>query len=114
MSSMLRALRILGWVAAVVYVSAGFAELQLANDSNARRIGFCAALVACAAFVVGGISLIERRPWPGAALAAIGAVVAGFSILWTVIGPLLAIAISLLSLLVARRLPSSRERARSS
>ncbi|MBM2821376.1 MAG: hypothetical protein HW413_122 [Thermoleophilia bacterium] len=94
---------VLGWLAATLYVLVGVGELILADDPLLRRMLFLAALTGFAALVVIGIRTIERRPWPGAALASVGAVLGGFSLFWTVLAILLAIAIVVLSVLCARR-----------
>ena len=88
---------VLGWLAAALYVL----------DPLLRRMLFLAALTGFAALVVIGIRTIERRPWPGAALVSVGAVLAGFSLFWTVLAILLAIAIVVLSVVCARRVSAS-------
>jgi hypothetical protein len=69
----------------------------------AHQTLFCVALTLFAVLIVAGIKLLERRPWLGAGLASLGAVLGGISLFWTVAALFLAIAIVALSVVCARR-----------
>jgi hypothetical protein len=101
----LRALHVLGWIAAGLYLTVGVSELILADDAEGRLL-FLAALAALAACVLGGIRLVPHRPWPGFALASVGATLGGFVLFWTLLAIPLALAIVGLGAASARR-PSS-------
>jgi hypothetical protein len=98
-----RWLRVLSWCAAVLYVGVGALELIFADGSLGHRVVFVAVLTGLAVLVVGGALLIPDRPWPGAAIASVGAIVGGLALFWTVAAIVLGIAIVVLSVLVARR-----------
>jgi hypothetical protein len=103
MSSKLKALTITGWVAAALYIGVGLLELALDEDESLGSLwSFILLLVVLAALVVGGIRVIRNRPWLGATVASVGALVGALVLFWTVLAILLAIAIVILSLLVAR------------
>ena len=96
-------LRVTAWAAALLYVVVGVGELIFADGTLAHRVIFAAVLGVFAALVVVGVSLIEQRPWIGAAMASVGAVFGGLALFWTGAALLLAIAIVVLSILAARR-----------
>lgn len=98
-----RRLRIVARVAAALYIIVGFGELIFAGDSLGHRVVFAVVLLALAGLVVGGVALIARQPWIGAAAAAVGAIAAGFALFWTIAAIPIAIAIVALSVMVARR-----------
>ena len=98
-----RALRVLSWVAAVLYVGVGVLELLLASDALRHRAVFATVLCVLALLVVGGVRLIPSRPWMGTAVASVGAIAGCFALFWTIAAILLGIAIVILSVLVARR-----------
>lgn len=103
-----KALDICGWIAAALFVLVGVVELPLDDESTiGRRLPFGAALVGLAVLVVVGIRMFERRPWPGVALASLGAVLGGFALFWTGLAIALAIAIVVLSVVCARRLSTA-------
>jgi hypothetical protein len=103
-----RRLRIVAWVAAALYIIVGFGELIFAGDSLGHRVVFAVVLLALAGLVVGGVALMARQPWIGAAAAAVGAIAAGLALFWTIAAILLAIAIVVLSVMVARRSAATR------
>jgi hypothetical protein len=98
-----KSLRIVGWVTAALFVAIGIAEATYANGTRAHQLLFFVALTLFASLIVGGIKLLELRPWLGAGLASLGAVLGGVSLFWTVAALLLAIAIVTLSIVCARR-----------
>jgi hypothetical protein len=105
-----RWLRVVALVAAALYVVVGAAELIFADESLGRRLMFAIALLVFAALVVGGVSLIAQRPWIGAAVASVGAILAGFALFWTAAAIVLGIAIVVLSVIVARRSAATQTR----
>ena len=98
-----KSLRIVGWLTAALFVAIGIAEATYANGTRAHQTLFFVALTLFAVLIVVGIMLLERRPWLGAGLASLGAVLGGISLFWTVAALLLAIAIVWLSVVCARR-----------
>ena len=105
-SSFMRAfksLRIVGWLTAALFVAIGIVEATYANGTRARQTLFFVALTLFAVLIVAGIRLFDRRPWLGAGLASVGAVLGGISLFWTVGALLLAIAIVWLSVVCARK-----------
>lgn len=98
-----RGLRVVSWVAAVLYVGVGILELLLAEDPLRHRAVFATVLCVLAILVVAGVRLIATRPWIGAALASVRAIAGGLALFWTIAAILLGIAIVILSALVARR-----------
>jgi intracellular septation protein A len=100
---MSRGLRVVAWVAALLYVVVGLLELILADGSLGHRVTFAVVLGLFAALVLAGVRLIDDRPWIGAAMASVGAIAGGLALFWTLAAVLLAIAIVILSVLVARR-----------
>ena len=100
---MSRGLRVVAWVAALLYVVVGLVELILADGSLAHRVTFAVALGLFAVLVLVGVRLIDGRPWIGAAMASVAAIAGGLALFWTIAALLLAIAIVTLSVLVARR-----------
>src|SRR5262245_54688394 len=98
-----RSLRVLSWAATVLYVGVGVVELLFADGSLGHQLLVATVLTGFALLVVGGVRVMSDRPWFGVALASIGAVLGGFALFWTGLAILLAIAIVVLSVLVARR-----------
>ena len=99
-----KSLRIVGWLTAALLVAIGVAEATFANGTRAHQTLFFVALSLFAVLIVAGIRLLPRRPWLGAGLASLGAVLGGVSLFWTVVALLLAIAIVTLSVVCARRM----------
>jgi len=100
---MSRGLRVVAWMAALLYVVVGLLELVLADGSLGHRVMFAVVLGLFAVLVVLGVRLIDDRPWVGAAMASVGAIAGGLALFWTIAAMLLAIAIIVLSVLAARR-----------
>jgi hypothetical protein len=98
-----RSLRVLSWLAVVLYVGVGTLELLFADGPLGHRVLFAAVLTGFAVLVLSGVRLIGSRPWIGVAVASVGAVLGGFALFWTVAAIALAVAIVVLSVLVARR-----------
>jgi len=103
-----KSLRIVGWLTAALFVAVGVAEATYANGTRAHQTLFFVALTLFAAMIVAGIKLLDRRPWLGAGLASVGAVLGGISLFWTVGALLLAIAIVWLSVVCARRVSAEK------
>ena len=99
-----RALRIVGWIDAALFILAGVGELIFpGEDSRGSRVLFLAVLVLFAVLVVAGIRLLPAHPWTGLAIASIGAVLGGFALFWTGIAILLAVAVVVLGVACAVR-----------
>lgn len=96
-------LRVVAWVAALLYIVVGLLELILADGTLGHRVIFAVVLGLFAALVLVGVRLIDARPWVGAAMASAGAIAGGLALFWTVAALLLAVAIVTLSILAARR-----------
>jgi hypothetical protein len=104
-----RSLRALSLVAAVLYVGVGVLELVFADGSLGHRVLFATLLIGFAALVVGGVRLLGNRPWVGVAMASVGAVLGGFALFWTIAAIVLAVAIVVISVVLARRGPGLDE-----
>ena len=98
-----KSLRIVGWSTAALLVAIGIAEATYANGTRAHQTLFFVALTLFAVLIVAGIALLPRRPWLGAGVASLGALLGGVSLFWTVVALLLAITIVALSVVSARR-----------
>ena len=104
-SGVRRALEICSFVAAGLYVLVGTAELILDDEvSMGHRLLFAVVLAGIALLVLGGVRMLDRRPWAGVALASLGAVIGGFALFWTGLAIALAVAIVVLGVVCARRL----------
>jgi hypothetical protein len=62
-------------------------------------------LVGGGALLLAGLWFFQRSPWTGAVLVSLGAIAGGLALFWTVLAPVLAIALVVLSVLCARRNP---------
>ena len=100
---MSRSLRVVAWLAALLFVVVGLVELIFADGTLGHRVTFAVVLGLFAVLVLVGVRLIDDRPWVGAAMASVGAIAGGLALFWTVAALLLAITIVILSVLAARR-----------
>lgn len=98
-------LRILGWVLAGLNLLMAIAEIVFTKEGSGGFVR-AALLVAGAVLVLGGIRLLDRRPWPGAIVASVGAALSIMMLIWAVIPVPLAIGIIVLSVSKARELSS--------
>ena len=73
----------------------------IGNDARDYAIG-AALLAGGGLLVLLGLWLLDRAPWPGGILMAIGAMVGGFALFWTVLVPIAAAALAALALSDAR------------
>ena len=103
-----KSLRIVGWLTAALFVAIGIGEATYANGTRAHQTLFFVALTLFALLIVVGIKLLQQRPWLGAGLASLGAVLGGISLFWTGAALLLAIAIVALSVVCARRVSAAQ------
>jgi hypothetical protein len=101
----------LGWFAVIAFTLVGVvggAWPGAWDESSATdQIVFVVLSVGGAALLAGGLWLIDRARWPGAALVSIGAIVGALPIFWTLIALVVAAALVVLSVMYARRAPAA-------
>ena len=98
-----RWLRIIGWFVVIAYTAFAVFDFVVADDPLGNRAIVAGLLVIGAAFVALGLRMFSQRPWPAAGLVGVGAVMGAFPIFWSVLAPLLAITLVVLSVVCARR-----------
>ncbi len=96
-------LRVLGWVDAGLLLVVAVLEIVFTKEGSGGLIR-AAVSTALAVCVLGGIRLIDGRPWPGAVLASVGATLGAVFLIWALLPIPLAVAIVMLSMAKARRL----------
>jgi di/tricarboxylate transporter len=102
-----RALYSLGWFAAAAYVVAGVVGAAWPRWDEAAasdQIVWVLLLVGGGLMLAIGLRRFERSPWVGAALVSVGALAGALVLFWTLLVPLIAIALVVLSVVHARRL----------
>ena len=106
-----KALLVLGRLAGAVFVVAGILGLLLPRHTEGMSIGeevmWFGLLVGGGALVLAGLRLVPRAPWVAAALVSVGAVAGSLPLFWTLILPLVAIALFVLSIVNARRVAAT-------
>ncbi len=95
--------RWLGLVLAVGYLLAGIIGAAAdIGDSTGDNVAWATFLCGGAVLVLLGLYLLDRSPWAGGALVAIGAIGGAFAVFWTLIVPVLAAVLAALALSDAR------------
>jgi hypothetical protein len=102
-----KGLVVLGTITGVVYVLAGIITgiwpSFWDDSSTGDRIGWIALLVGGGVLLLAGLRMSIRSPWPAAVLISVGAVAGALATFWTVVAPIVAITLVVLSILYARR-----------
>jgi hypothetical protein len=106
----------LGYLTSAAYLFAGIAggiwPGHWDDTGAADQILWVVLLVGGALLLLAGLRLIERSPWPGAALVSIGAVAGALVIFWTFVVLIAAVALVVLAVVYARRLSRAPSAAR--
>ena len=76
------------------------------DSSTGDRIVWIALLVGGGALLLAGLRMSVRSPWPAAILISVGALAGALATFWTVLVPIVAITLVVLSILYARRAPA--------
>lgn len=102
-----KGLVVLGTVVAVVYLLAGVVVglwPSVWDDSTAGdQIFWIVFLVGGGLLLLAGLRISIRSPWPAAVLISLGALAGALPTFWTVIAPIAALTLVVLSILYARR-----------
>ena len=104
------ALSALGALTGVVYVLIGVVVGALPavweDTSTGSRVFWVAFVVGAGALLLIGLRIFDRLPRAGAVLICAGAVVGGLVLAWSIAAPVAAIALVVLSVVCARRVPT--------
>lgn len=92
-------------VLAVGYAAAGIIGLIAdVSDGDGSDLAFWLVfLLGGAALLLAGLFLVQRWSWPSVLLLAVGAVAGAIALVWSIIAPVLALALIVLAVLAARR-----------
>jgi uncharacterized membrane protein len=94
------------WLAillAVVYAVSGVVGLFADIEPTRDQVIFVLLLWGGALLIVAGLFAIRSSTWPAAALVSVGAVAGALALFWSVLVPIAAIALVVLSVVLARR-----------
>ena len=104
----LKALVRLGWITAIVYIAVGLVVGLLPSHwkeaGAADQVLWVVFLAGGGLLLVAGLRSIERSPWLGAALISLGSLAGVAALFWTIVAPLAAIALIVLSIMTASRM----------
>jgi hypothetical protein len=102
-----KVLVVLGTVVAVVYLLAGVVvglwPSVWDDTGTGDQIFWIVFLVGAGLLILAGLRMSNRSPWPAAALISVGALAGALPTFWTVIAPIVAIPLVVLSIVYARR-----------
>lgn len=102
-----KSLFVLGGIAAVIYLLSGlfvgFSPSHWEEAATADQVIWIVLSLGGCFLLTVGLWLFQRSPWTGAALISLGGVLGALPLFWTVLLPLLAIALVVLSFIHARR-----------
>ena len=97
----------LGIAYLLVGVIGGFWPGHWDGSSTSDQVLWLVLLLVGGALLLLGLRSFQRSPWAGVALISLGALAGALVIFWTVLAPVLAIALIVLSVLYARRGPAT-------
>jgi hypothetical protein len=101
-----KALVVLGTVVAVVYLLAGVVvglwPSVWDDTGTGDQIFWIVFLVGAGLLLLAGLRISNQSPWPAAALISVGALAGALPTFWTVIAPIAAITLVVLSIVYAR------------
>jgi hypothetical protein len=107
---MRKGLFVLGTLAGAVYILVGIIVGALPavweDTETGGRVAWIIIVTGAGVLLLLGLRLFDRAPRSGAALVSIGALIGGLVLSWSVVAPLVAIALITLSILCARRIPT--------
>ena len=102
-----KVLVVLGAITGVAYVLAGLITglwPSFWDDSGTGdRIVWIGLLVGGGVLLLAGLRMSARSPWPAAILISLGALAGALATFWTVVVPIVAITLVVLSIMYARR-----------
>lgn len=98
--------RFVGAIYILVGVIVGAVPSVWEDSSTGGRVFWIGFLVGAGVSVLAGLRIFERSPRAGAALVSLGAIVGGLVLAWSIAAPIAAIALIVLSVVCARRLPA--------
>ena len=102
-----KVLVVLGTITGVAYVLVGLITGLWPSfwddSSTGDRIVWMALLVGGGIVLLAGLRISVRSPWPAAILISAGALAGALATFWTVVVPIVAISLVVLSILYARR-----------
>lgn len=105
-----KGLSVLGTAVGAVYILVGVIVGALPavweDSSTGGRVFWILFLVGAGVLVLAGLRIFDRLPRAGAALVSVGAIVGGLVLAWSIAAPIAAIALIVLSVVCARRLPA--------
>jgi hypothetical protein len=103
-------LSVLGNLAGMVYILVGVIVGSLPSvwkdTETGGRVSWIIFLVGAGVVLLAGLRIFDRSPRAGAALICVGAVVGGLILSWSIAAPVAAIALIVLSIVCARRVPT--------
>jgi hypothetical protein len=105
-----KSLSVLGTLAGAVYILVGIIVGALPaaweDTETAGRVVWIAFLVGSGVLLLIGLRIFDRSPWAGAVFVSLGAIVGGLILAWSIAAPVAAIALIVLSIVCARRVPT--------
>lgn len=103
-----KALFRLGWITAIVYIAVGLVVGLLPyhwrEAGVADQVLWVIVITGGGLLLIAGLRSIERSPRLGAVLISLGGVAGAVPLFWTLVAPLVAIALIVLSILSARQM----------
>ena len=106
-----KALFRLGWITAIAYlvigIVVGVLPYHWKEAGIADQVLWVVFIAGGGLLLIAGLRSIEHSPWLGATLVSLGGVAGAVPLFWTLVGPLAAIALIVLSIRAARRASAS-------
>jgi hypothetical protein len=103
-------LSVLGTLVGAIYILVGVIVGALPaaweDSSTGGRVFWIVFLVGAGVLVLAGLRIFDRSRRAGAALVCVGALVGGLVLAWSIAAPIAAIALIVLSVVCARRVPT--------
>jgi hypothetical protein len=103
-------LTVLGTLAGAAFILVGVIVGAIPSvwedTATGGRVFWIVFLVGAGVLVLGGLRIFDRAPRAGALLVCLGAIVGGLILAWSIAAPIAAIALVVLSVVCARRVPT--------
>jgi hypothetical protein len=100
----------LGTFLGIAYLLAGvvgFLWPRWDEAATSDRVVWFVLLAVGGAALLAGLRLLDRSPWAGAALVSVGALAGALALFWSILVPLIAITLVVLSVVSARRVTAA-------
>jgi hypothetical protein len=96
---------VIALILAIGYIAAGVVGwiADVTDGDSGDLAAWLALLLGGAALLLAGLFLVTRWSWPSTALVSLGTIAGALAVFWSIIAPLLAIALVVLAVLLARR-----------